>query len=166
MEIIKMLPMKVAVLSLFFVMFNFLSCAQESSPALTWYTDVALAAEAAVAEEKPMLLFFTGSDWCGWCHKLQREVFNTTTFSTWAASNVILVELDFPRNKVQPQNIKDQNQMYQQQFQVRGYPTIWFVNVVKDGEKYNMSTLKSSGYMAGGPDVWIANAKSIIKGGK
>lgn len=158
--------MKSFVLPLFVVLFSFISCAQKETPTLTWYTDVSLAAEAAVTEEKPMLLFFTGSDWCGWCHRLQREVFNTTTFSTWAASNVILVELDFPKNKVQPQNIKDQNQMLQQQFQVQGYPTIWFVNVVKEGEKYNMSTLKSLGYMAGGPDVWIANAKSIIEGGK
>ena len=56
--------------------------------------------------------------------------------------------------------------MLQQQFQVQGYPTIRFVNVVKEGEKYNISTLKSSGYMAGGPDVWIANAQSIIDVGK
>jgi DNA polymerase III alpha subunit (gram-positive type) len=38
--------------------------------------------------------------------------------------------------------------------------------VVKEGEEYNMATLNSIGYMAGGPDVWIANAKSIIEGGK
>ena len=59
-----------------------------------------------------MLLFFTGSDWCGWCHRLQREVFNTPAFTTWASSDVILVELDFPRNKVLPQNIKEQNHVF------------------------------------------------------
>ena len=132
---------------------------------LTWYTDVSLASEAAVTAEKPLLLFFTGSDWCGWCHRLQREVFNTEQFKTWASTDVVLVELDFPRNKVLPQNIKDQNQMLQQQFGVQGYPTVWFVNVTKKDEKYNLSTLNSTGYLQGGPDVWITNAKSIISGG-
>ncbi|MEY4142458.1 MAG: hypothetical protein RL110_1830 [Bacteroidota bacterium] len=160
--------MKSFVLPLFVALFSFYSCAQNASKesTLTWYTDVSLASKAAVKENKPMLLFFTGSDWCGWCHRLQREVFNTPAFTNWASQDVILVELDFPRNKVQPQNIKDQNQLLQQQFQVQGYPTVWFVNVVKEGDNFNFQALKSSGYMAGGPDVWITNAKSIIQGGK
>lgn len=133
---------------------------------LTWYTDVSLASEAAITAEKPLMLFFTGSDWCGWCHRLQREVFNTEQFKTWASTDVILVELDFPRNKVLPQTIKDQNQMLQQQFGVQGYPTVWFVNVNKVDTKYNLSPLNSTGYLQGGPDVWITNAKSIISGGK
>jgi protein disulfide-isomerase len=146
---------------------SFNSIAQkETTPSLTWYTDLNLAAQAAVLAQKPMLLFFTGSDWCGWCHRLQREVFNTETFTTWASNNVILVELDFPRNKVQTQTIKDQNQRLQQQFMVQGYPTAWFVNVSQVENEYTMAPLKSAGYMAGGPDVWIANAKSIIEGGK
>ncbi|NBU91835.1 MAG: thioredoxin family protein [Flavobacteriia bacterium] len=158
--------MKALLLSLVLTCASFFTIAQKETTTLTWYNDVSLAAEAASTQSKPMLLFFTGSDWCGWCHRLQREVFNTPAFYTWASTNVILVELDFPKNKVQPQNIKDQNQLLQQQFQVQGYPTIWFVNVTKEDEKYNMKSLSSSGYMAGGPDVWIANAKSIIAGGK
>ncbi len=113
-----------------------------------------------------MLLFFTGSDWCGWCHRLQREVFNTPAFTAWASSDVILVELDFPRNKVLPQNIMEQNQMLQQQFGVQGYPTVWFVNVTKEADKLNLAPLSSSGYLQGGPEVWITNAKAIINGGK
>ena len=146
---------------------SFNSCAQKDAASLTWYTDVSMASDAAILANKPMLFFFTGSDWCGWCHRLQREVFNTETFTTWASTNVILVELDFPRNKVQPQNIKDQNQSLQQQFGVRGYPTVYFVNVTKEGKNYKLSTIPTStGYMEGGPDVWIANANSIIEGGK
>ena len=133
---------------------------------LTWYTDVSLASEAAITAEKPLMLFFTGSDWCGWCHRLQREVFNTEQFNTWAAMDVILCEIDFPKYKVLPQNIQEQNQRLQQQFGVQGYPTVWFVNVSKEDKKYNLSRLKSTGYMQGGPDVWITNAKSIISGGK
>ena len=138
----------------------------QTATTLYWYTDVSLASQAAAAENKPMLLFFTGSDWCGWCHRLQREVFNTPAFTTWASSDVILVELDFPRNKVLPQNIMEQNQMLQQQFGVQGYPTVWFVNVTKEADKLNLAPLSSSGYLQGGPEVWITNAKAIINGGK
>jgi len=138
----------------------------QTATTLYWYTDVSLASQAAAAENKPMLLFFTGSDWCGWCHRLQREVFNTPAFTTWASSDVILVELDFPRNKVLPQNIMEQNQMLQQQYGVQGYPTVWFVNVTKEADKLNLAPLSSSGYLQGGPEVWITNAKAIINGGK
>ena len=138
----------------------------QTATTLSWYTDVSLASQAAATENKPMLLFFTGSDWCGWCHRLQREVFNTPAFTTWASSDVILVELDFPRNKVLPQNIKEQNQMLQQQFGVQGYPTVWFVNVTKEADKFNLAPLSSSVYLQGCPEVWITNAKAIINGGK
>jgi len=138
----------------------------QTATTLYWYTDVSLASQAAAAENKPMLLFFIGSDWCGWCHRLQREVFNTPAFTTWASSDVILVELDFPRNKVLPQNIMEQNQMLQQQYGVQGYPTVWFVNVTKEADKLNLAPLSSSGYLQGGPEVWITNAKAIINGGK
>lgn len=154
-----------------FILTVILSCStlitwSQTATTLSWYNDVSLASQAAATENKPMLLFFTGSDWCGWCHRLQREVFNTPAFTTWASSDVILVELDFPRNKVLPQNIIEQNQMLQQQFGVQGYPTVWFVNVTKEADKFNLAPLSSSGYMQGGPEVWITNAKSIINGGK
>lgn len=153
--------MKPIFISFLLIIFSFSVNAQKET-GLTWYTDMTLATEAAVVAEKPLLLFFTGSDWCGWCHRLQREVFNTTQFNSWASTDVILVELDFPRNKVLPQNIMEQNQLLQQQFAVQGYPTVWFVNVTKEDNKYNMVPLNQTGYLAGGADVWINNAKSII----
>jgi protein disulfide-isomerase len=154
--------MKSIFLSIALTFSTFITWSQTTST-LTWYTDISLASQAATTENKPMLLFFTGSDWC---HRLQREVFNTTQFTTWATTDVILVELDFPRSKVLPQNIKEQNQLLQQQFAVQGYPTVWFVNVTKVEDKFNLAPLNSTGYLQGGPDVWITNAKSIINGGK
>jgi protein disulfide-isomerase len=147
-----------------FVLLTFISFSQKEE--LTWHSDLQKAISLSQKEKKPMMLFFTGSDWCGWCHRLQREVFNTPAFTTWASSDVILVELDFPRNKVLPQNIMEQNQMLQQQFGVQGYPTVWFVNVTKEADKLNLAPLSSSGYLQGGPEVWITNAKAIINGGK
>jgi thioredoxin-related protein len=132
--------------------------------ALTWYTDVNEASAIAKKENKPMMLFFTGSDWCGWCVRLQNEVFRTPEFEAWAKENVILVELDFPKNKPQTEAIQTQNRALQQQFAVRGYPTCWFVRPEKmsDG-KTNLVQIGSKGYEAGGPSNWTTGAGMLIK---
>ena len=127
--------------------------------ALTWHTDINEASAIAKKENKPMMLFFTGSDWCCWCVRLQKEVFNTPEFEKWAKENVVLVELDFPKNKPQSEAIKTQNRALQQQCAVRGYPTCWFVRPEKmsDG-KTNLVQIGSKGYEAGGPANWTLGA--------
>ncbi len=130
---------------------------------IQWYTDINNAITISQETKKPMLLFFTGSDWCGWCKKLVREVFDKDEFEKWARKNVILVELDFPRRTKLEEKIAQQNRKLQQMFGVRGYPTIWFVNPEKqDGGKINFQKLGSTGYVAGGPQKWIDSANQII----
>jgi protein disulfide-isomerase len=68
---------------------------------VVWHTDLNKAIDLANKENKPLMLFFTGSDWCGWCKKLQKEVFMQSEFKKWAQENVILVEVDFPSASVQ-----------------------------------------------------------------
>ena len=131
---------------------------------LTWHTDMSKATDIPIKENKPMFLFFTGSDWCGWCIRLQKEVFKTPEFIKWAKDNVVLVELDFPRKNEQTDAVKMQNAQLQQQLQVRGYPTVWFVSAAKTAEaKVNLTALGSTGYVAGGPKVWIDGANQIIQ---
>lgn len=131
---------------------------------LTWHTDMSKATDISIKENKPLFLFFTGSDWCGWCIRLQKEVFKTPEFIKWAKENVVLVELDFPRKNEQTDAVKMQNAQLQQQLQVRGYPTVWFVSATKTAEaKVNLNALGSTGYVAGGPKVWIDGANQIIK---
>ena len=131
---------------------------------LTWHTDMSKATDISIKENKPMFLFFTGSDWCGWCIRLQKEVFKKPEFIAWAKENVVLVELDFPRKNNQTEEIKMQNAQLQQQLQVRGYPTVWFVSATKTAEaKINLNALGSTGYVAGGPKVWIDGANQIIQ---
>jgi thioredoxin-related protein len=131
---------------------------------LTWHTDMAKASELSLKEKKPLMLFFTGSDWCGWCIRLQKEVFKKEEFTKWAKQNVILVELDFPKRTAQEEVLKQQNYQMQQIFQVKGYPTVWLVNPEKTAEgKINLSALGSTGYVAGGPEKWLEGVNSIIK---
>src|SRR4028118_172585 len=84
---------------------------------LTWHTDMDKAIAIAKKSKKPLLLFFTGSDWCGWCIRLQKEVLHTPEFAKWANENVVLVELDFPRRKAVAPELAKQNMELQKNFQ-------------------------------------------------
>jgi thioredoxin-related protein len=128
---------------------------------LTWHTDMVKATAIAQKENKPLFMFFTGSDWCGWCIRLQKEVFKTKEFVSWAKENVVLVELDFPKNNLQTDAIKMQNTQLQQMFSVRGYPTVWFAKATNSNGKTNLEQLGSTGYLAGGPSKWLEAANKI-----
>ncbi|WP_396148998.1 thioredoxin family protein [Flavobacterium sp.] len=132
-----------------------------SAQELTWHTDINKAIGISSQTNKPMLLFFTGSDWCGWCIKLQKEVFLKPEFKEWA-NNVVLVELDFPRKTKLEPALAQQNAQLQQIFQVSGYPTIWFVTPQKIGEQINLQQLGKTGYVGGGPSKWIEVANQFI----
>lgn len=151
--------MKKIIITLVLVVAGFTAKAQE---ALTWHTDVNKAVEIARQEQKPLFFFFTGSDWCGWCIRLQNEVFKKPEFEAWAKEKAVLVELDFPRRTPQADAIKQQNMQLQQMFAVQGYPTVWFVKpTIKDG-KTNFEQIGKTGYVAGGPSAWLAGADQIL----
>ena len=130
---------------------------------LVWHTDVNKAINISVKTDKPLFLFFTGSDWCGWCKRLVKEVFVKPEFTTWASKNVVLVELDFPRRTKLSAELQKQNRELGQMFGVRGYPTIWFITPEVTAGKVNFNKLGSQGYVAGGPKAWIAGANKILK---
>jgi protein disulfide-isomerase len=123
----------------------------------TWMTDLPAAQKKAKAEKKLVLMDFTGSDWCGWCKKLDKEVFSTPEFKDYAKDNLVLVELDFPRAKQQSATLKQANAKLKEQYDVRGFPTI----VVLNGDGKEVWTQR--GYMAGGPSAWIAKLNEAKK---
>lgn len=130
-----------------------------------WLVKVDEAYEESKKTGKPILANFTGSDWCGWCIKLTREVFSKPEFKEWAKENVVLLELDFPRRKQLPPEIKKQNFELQQAFKVTGYPTIWIFNLEKNSEnqQFSINALGKTGYVGGGPANWTKNADLILK---
>jgi len=132
-----------------------------------WMVDINKAYEESKKTGKPIMANFTGSDWCGWCKKLKAEVFDTPEFKAWAAKNVVLVELDFPRRFQLPENIKQQNYGLAQAFKVTGYPTIWVFNLTKgDDNKMNIEAIGKTGYVKGtkaftdGVDAMIKQAQT------
>ena len=132
-------------------------------PELKWHTDLNKAIELSMQDDKPLFMFFTGSDWCGWCIRLQKEVFFKPEFVKWAKENLTLVELDFPRRKKLDESLRQQNDNLRQMFAVRGYPTGWFVvPEIQEDKKINFKRLGSQGYVAGGPKNWINGANKIL----
>ena len=118
-------------------------------------TDFEAAQSKAKAENKPMLLDFTGSDWCGWCIKLDEEVFDQAAFSQYAAAELVLVEIDFPRGKEQSDKLKAQNEALAQQYGVRGFPTILVLS--SEGE-----LIEKTGYRRGGAEAYVQHIKEIL----
>lgn len=115
---------------------------------------------------KPILANFTGSDWCGWCKKLTASVFVHKEFKDWASKNVVLLELDFPRRKQLPAEIKQQNASLQQAFQVRGYPSVWLFDLDKDAEgKFNISAHGKTGYTKTVPEFTAGIDQMMTKRG-
>ena len=111
-----------------------------------WLVNIEKAYEESQKTGKPVMANFTGSDWCGWCKRLSAAVFVKPEFKKWADQNVVLLELDFPRRKQLPENIRQQNYSLQQQFSVRGYPTIWVFDIDKKDGQYNITPIGKTGY--------------------
>jgi protein disulfide-isomerase len=124
-----------------------------------WMTDYQKALELSKKTGKPILADFTGSDWCGWCIKLKKEVFTKPEFDAWAKKNVILLELDYPQQKPQSATIKKQNEGLATKYKIQGYPTVLFL-----GSKGQV--LGQYGYDSGGPKAWTSKAAKMLKGKK
>ncbi len=121
-----------------------------------WETNFEKASMKAKAEGKHMLIDFSGSDWCGWCIKLDNEVFSKEAFKAYAKENLVLVLADFPRDdSKQSAELKKQNKALSEKFSVRGFPTV----IILDSEGKNVAR---AGYQAGGPEAYVEYVKKLI----
>ena len=109
-------------------LFACLALLRAGAEELQWTTDLPKAQAQAKQEHKLVMLDFTGSDWCGWCIKLNRDVFSKPEFSKYAKDNLVLVEVDFPRNKKQTAEQKKANAALAEKYKIQGYPTIVVLN--------------------------------------
>jgi protein disulfide-isomerase len=126
-----------------------------AEPSGIWMTDYDAALKQAAAENKYMLVDFSGSDWCGWCIKLDTEVFTQPEFIDYAKANLICVLLDFPRKKDMPKAQKDANQALLEKFKVEGFPTVLILN--PQGK-----LIQQTGYQRGGAAQYVEFIKGVI----
>ncbi len=131
-----------------------LALASTALAATGWDDNYDKALAQAKTEKKMVLLDFTGSDWCGWCIKLDKEVFSKPEFKSYAKENLVLVEVDFPNAKRQTKKLKEQNEKLKQEHGIKGYPTIIVLN--SEGKKVGQL-----GYMEGGPKPFTAKLDEL-----
>ena len=122
---------------------------------IKWLTDLDEAQKVAAKEKKAILVDFTGSDWCGWCIRLKKEVFNEKAFEI-AAKDFVFVELDFPRGKKLAPEVKAKNEALSKKFNVQGFPTIMLLNA--QGEAF-----AQTGYEEGGPANYLKSLAVFLK---
>jgi len=127
-------------------------------PAATadWLTDFESARREAAARNVPILADFSGSDWCGWCIRLDKEVFSQPEFKAYAEKNLVLFLADFPSRKPQSDAVKQQNRELAERYGIRGYPTILLLDSAGN-------VLKRTGYQSGGAGAYVEHLKSLLK---
>ena len=135
--------------------------AEEAKADLPWVKDVAAAKKQAADEGKDLFINFTGSDWCGWCHKLDDEVFTHASFVDAATKEFVFLFLDFPRSDELKAQVVDKelNEKLQEAFRVAGFPTI--ILATADGKPYGRT-----GYQPGGPEAYLEHLVEMKKGGE
>lgn len=121
-----------------------------------WVADFDAAAAQAKKEGKDLLVDFTGSDWCGWCIKLDKEVFAHDAFLQPATKQYVLVSLDFPKSREAKAKVPNpkRNEELQKKYEVRGFPTILLMTA--DGEVYGQT-----GYQPGGPEKYVEHLNKL-----
>jgi protein disulfide-isomerase len=139
------------------VAFTTASMASESG----WLHDYEAAKKQAKEQNKPILINFTGTDWCGWCIKIEKEIFSKDEFKAYAKENLVLMEVDFPEKKEnkakQTAEVKAQNKKLDEEFAIEGYPTIFLLDA--DGKKIS----EDIGYREGGPQAYVAHLNELLK---
>ncbi len=120
-----------------------------------WLTSLEAAKTEAVKRQVPILVDFSGSDWCGWCIKLDKEVFSKEEFKAYAKTDLVVLLVDFPRKTKLPEDLKKQNDLMAEKFNIEGFPTVLLLN--GQGKE-----LARTGYMPGGAEAYVKHVKSLV----
>lgn len=113
-----------------------------------WEVSIEEARERAAAEEKELLYFFAGSDWCSWCERLIGEVFSRELFRSFESSYVVPVLIDFPRQRAISEELRRRNLELQEEFGIEAYPTV-VILTPQGEEKFR------TGYRQGGAGAYV-----------
>jgi len=120
-----------------------------------WLSDLEEGLKQAREEKKAVLVDFTGSDWCGWCIRLKKEVFDQKAFAA-VTKDFVLVELDYPQKKKQDPAVQAKNKAIAEKFSIEGFPTVLLLTA--EGEPF-----AQTGYEEGGPEKYLAHLAELLK---
>ncbi len=121
-----------------------------------WTSDFTAAKKEAAESKKDLLIDFTGSDWCGWCIKLNKEVFSHQAFKDGVKDKFVLVELDFPNDKSKlSAETQAQNKQLSEVYGIEGFPTILLTDA--EGKPF-----ASTGYQEGGAESYVKHLDELL----
>lgn len=122
-----------------------------------WSENFAQAKAAAAAKKIPVLILFSGSDWCPPCKMLEQSVFQKKAFADFASSGkVVLFHADFPRYKSQSDEVKNQNRQLMQTYNIEGVPTVVLTDA--SGKEF-----ARTGYRPGGAEKYVSHLEELLK---
>ncbi len=122
-----------------------------------WIDDYDVALKRAADEKRLIVANFSGSDWCGWCKRLDAEVFNTDDFRKGATNRYVLLMVDSPRDRsLLSPKAREQNPKLVEKYGIRGFPTV----LILDAKGKTVSEL---GYRRGGPENYLKALEAAIK---
>lgn len=124
-----------------------------------WQTDFEKSKELASSQNKPIILVFSGSDWCAPCMKLEKEIWNSAEFKAYSNNNFVLLKADFPRKK---KNQTDKAQIEKNKALAEKYNTRGYFPFVVILDK-NGKVLGETGYKKMSPKEYIKHIESFIE---
>lgn len=130
---------------------------------LTWETDFEKAKQTALSENKFILLNFSGSDWCGPCIRMHKEIFETSVFEKYASESLVLLNADFPRlkkNQLSKEQQKKNDLLADTYNQEGSFPLTLLLNA--EGKVLK----KWDGLPKGSPDEFTKQVKLLVDGNK
>lgn len=128
----------------------------DGSQGVKWTQDYSQAVQMSKETHKPILLLFTGSGWCPYCNKIEKEVFSNAQFGKMAGDKYIFVMLDFaPNGKAKSQAFAQQHQELSGKYKIEGFPTV----IVLD---QNEKLLARTGYRPGGGEQYAKFLESQV----
>lgn len=136
------------------------ACSQGATSTPAGFTDDMDAALLRAKEEgKPLVVDFSGSDWCGWCKRLDREVFSKAEFLDAATNRYVLVFIDTPQDtSLLSEKAKEQNPALRERYGIHGFPTI----LVMDSSG---TVIARTGYRKGGAAAYVKHLDAIVSAG-
>ena len=122
---------------------------------INWQTNFEEALAQAKREDKPLLLNFTGSDWCAWCMKLEENIFSTPEFEDEVGDTFIFVNVDFPAKKPQSEDLMIQNHALKKKYNIQGFPTL----LLLDNSQFEITY---TGYREESPTLYGQHLKESL----
>ncbi|MCF7817730.1 MAG: thioredoxin family protein [Kiritimatiellales bacterium] len=124
-----------------------------------WLTDFEKAVAKAKVEGKYVLIDFSGSDWCGWCIKLDKEVFSQQAFKDYAKDHLVLLLVDWPQQAANSKEVQAKSQPLMEKFGIDSFPTVILLDP-------NGEPVDKTGYRPGGAEAYVDYISKVIASAK